>query len=261
MTFTNNTKGEYEILRLDQTDVRVETLSLVVKNLIDQNKQVYINASVNPNKGLYSSIWKNIFNELAEIDKVKITQSIGNQENTTCALSNFTSKSLAESIDKKIYAALNNKKNEIRIIVENKKEDEIITNYGAHGILLISLHNYFFGSRNVKIHKLVKKIIKPILSRHKLLMHEEEIVKIYASIIIKFSYSILLQSDNSKVTLVSSSSQFEEDDEYFLDSKVKLLKNKVRFPGLLYQNGEQIFGTSISAPLALSAYMNKSINN
>ena len=92
-------------------------------------------------------------------------------------------------------------------------------------------------------------------------MHEEEIVKIYASIIIKFSYSILLQSDNSKVTLVSSSSQFEEDDEYFLDSKVKLLKNKVRFPGLLYQNGEQIFGTSISAPLALSAYMNKSINN
>ena len=76
--FTNNTKGEYEILRLDQTDVRVETLSLVVKNLIDQNKQVYINASVNPNKGLYSSIWKNIFNELAEIDKVKITQSIIN---------------------------------------------------------------------------------------------------------------------------------------------------------------------------------------
>ena len=80
--------------------------------------------------------------------------------------------------------------------------------------------------------------------------------------LIRFSYSVLLQkiSDNENLVVVSSSSQFTTDptDAYFLDCQVYgLLKNVVRFPGVWMKEKKQIFGTSISAPLCLSAVFSK----
>ena len=255
--FTSSTQGEYSILKIDDNRIRVEALELIVDHLKNSGKEIYLNVSIQPNDGFYGSIFANTINRISK--SATITQAIGNNECLSISLSKFTGVEKAVIVDREIYEKLSERVSEIRKISEDENVSLLISNFGvAYGALFYN----FIDHRDDKMRELVKEVIHPILGRKSLSKHENEIVELYAHVLIRFSYSVLLQkiSDNENLVVVSSSSQFTTDptDAYFLDCQVYgLLKNVVRFPGVWMKEKKQIFGTSISAPLCLSAVFSK----
>lgn len=251
--FTSSVDGNYSILKIDRLKTRIETVELIVDDLAKKGKAIYLNISMQPTTGLYSSIFASIVDKISE--KAIITQSIGNNEYLPFLMSDFISLEDAEVIDTEIYKILNTRVPEIKIIAEDRNLNFLILKFGtSYGILF----SRFMESRDEKIKGLIREVVSNVLDKRDYLKYTDRISELYASDLMKFAYSVLLQKvgSNKNLVLVSSSSQLQTDleDVYFLDCKINnLLINKIRFPGIWTKNDEIYFGTSISSPLALSS--------
>ncbi len=260
--FTSSTDGNYSVLKIDRLKTRIETLGLIVDDLADKDKDIYLNLSMQPTTGLYSSIFASTVDKISK--RAIITQSIGNNEYLPFFMSDFMSLEDAKEIDTEIYKILNTRVAEIKIIAEDRDLNFLISRFGTTYGVLFSM---FIDSRDDNINVLVKEVVRQVLDKKGYSKYIDKVSELYASDLIKFSYSVLLQKisgNNKNLLLVSSSSQLQtdlEDNVYFLDCKINnLLVNKIRFPGIWTKNDEVYFGTSISSPLALSSIYKRKLN-
>ncbi len=261
-TFLNNLHSnlldEYEVIKINQAEVRIEVAKLLVVDLLDQGKKVYMNASMSPTNGVYTYLWNLTYQDLAKYENITITQSVGNNLDTSEFLEAFTDK--YKKLDNEIYTILNDNAETIKEIALIKDINQLYEKYGMYAQIVVDIQYHLGLGRNDKMREFVFETISPILSKYKLDKQQDEIVDQYTNIINAFAPAILMSDTNNKVIQVGSSSQSDTDigTDSFLDFRVKNLINiDIRENAIVDVDGEKKVGTSLASPIALSNIINQ----
>jgi hypothetical protein len=254
----NKLLDKYEIIKIDSSDIRVEVFELLMIDLLEEGKQVYLNSSVSPRDGVYAYRWNLAYQHLLQYKNIIITQSVGNNINTAKYLKSFTDK--GNEIDEEIYSLMNDKVDNIKEIVLTKDIEQLLIEYGYFAWPIIGIKSNLGFDRNDKMRHLVYETISPLLLKYNLQKKQDEIIDVYTSIINSFSHAILISNNNGKVIQVGSSSQLDSDvgTNSFLDFRIKnLIDIDVRENAVTEINGKEEIGTSLSSPTALADIINK----